>query len=177
MKQAMDHETSTVEYVSKSRSRRKVDRAELAVEADAMVGALTDDIRAIMKEYNQQLIDLGERIREAQPRAHGAVLLDLNRCGYGCLGCPHPVWQKWVNRQQHSRTSASTWHAARVQRPGVAARAKTVPQEARELIAEALVLIERRARFIEHLKRINKAIGTARHYRPELGYHHDESDP
>ena len=177
MEQAMWHEANTSEYVSKSRSRRKIDRTELAIEADAMVGALTGDIQAIMREYNQQLIDIGERIRKAQPRAHGAVLLDLNRCGYGCLGCPHPVWQKWVNRQQHSRNASSTWHATRVQRPGVAARAKTVPQEARELIAEALVLIERRARFIDHLKRINKAIGTARHYRPELGYHHEDSDP
>ncbi|RBI66164.1 hypothetical protein DQ400_15610 [Vreelandella sulfidaeris] len=166
-----DDDELLVESTNQRRSRRTVDREVLAHEAELMVGALTADIDAIMGEYTRQLLDIVERIREAQPRTHGAVLLDVSRCGYGCLGCPHPVWRKWVNRQQHSRHSPSTWHAVRIQRPGVAARAKSVPQEARELIAEALVLIERRARFIDHLKRINKAIGTARHYRPELGQH------
>lgn len=154
----------------KSRYRRSVDRQTYLDESAEMVGALSHDITAIMSEYNRHLVDLHERLREAQPRSHGAILMDLNRCGYGCLGCPHPVWVKWIDKQRSSRQSASKWIAVRLSRPGAAARSKTIPDEARNLIAEAQVLIERRARFIDHLKRINKAIGAARSTRPDLGF-------
>lgn len=156
----------------KSRYRRTVDRQTYLDESAQMVGALSHDITAIMGEYNRQLVDLHERLRDAQPRSHGAVLMDLNRCGYGCLGCPHPVWVKWMDKQKNNRQSASKWIAVRLSRPGTAARSKSIPDEARELIAEAQALIERRARFIDHLKRINKAIGAARSTRPDLGFQH-----
>ena len=77
-----------------------------------------------------------------------------------------------MDKQKNNRQSASKWIAVRLSRPGNAARSKSIPDGARELIAEAQALIERRARFIDPLKRINKAIGAARSTRPDLGFLH-----
>ena len=58
MKQAMDHETSTAEYVSKSRSRRKVDRAELAVEREAEIAVPLDAVPLTSDQTHDELTEM-----------------------------------------------------------------------------------------------------------------------
>lgn len=143
-------------------SRRKVERADLLGESELMVDALCDDIKALMSGYNQALVDLQQALRESQPREHGAILLELNRCGYGCLGCPHPIWQKWISKPSSRALSGRAWVATRMKRPLAAATAMGRPEATLKLIVEAQKVVEKRTRLLEHLKRVNQSIAHTR---------------
>jgi len=150
--------------VAPDSTRRTVDPAVLVREGDAAAARTVARIQAAMAHYNARLLALQRLIRTAQPKAHGAVLLHLERCGRDCLGCPHPVWVKWVNRNVQDRKAPPTWYATRIRRPGAAARARHIPPEARQAIRQARQLIEQRARLIAQLKRLNQAVrGLAQH--------------
>lgn len=140
-----------------------------AEESYATAIAFGRELAHVLWDYDNHLIYLREQIRLAQPRTHGAVLLELERCGRGCIGCPHPRWVKWVNRNQQSAKAAPTWFGTRIQSPGRSARAKTIPQEARDLIADAQDVVRKRESLLEAVRRLRQVLSGHKRFNPDLG--------
>lgn len=128
-----------------------------------------EELAHVLWDYNNHLIYLRDQIRLAQPRTHGAVLLELERCGRGCLGCPHPQWVKWVNRNMQNQINPPSWFATRIDSPGRSARAKSVPQEARDLIAFTQEVIRKRGNVVKAAQRVSQVITTQKKHNPDLG--------
>ncbi len=110
---------------------------------------------------NRRLLALENAIREGQPRTHKALLLSLRNCGPrsepSCHGCPHPRWLKWVNPSQKYHSKPRHWFATNVDAPMRHARAKQIPESTRNLMREALALIEFRSRFLEQTRKLRRA--------------------
>lgn len=151
-----------------SEGRRTRSNAELSREGTNRAVARVTRIARALQYCNQRLAFLADRLREVQKRDHGAILLQLELCSRGCLGCPHPRWVKWVNRREQDRNAPSTWYAARLERPGVAARGRDVPGEVRELVAEAQGIIERRHKLLDMTRRANRMTTMMAGRDPEL---------
>ncbi len=111
-----------------------------------------------LQATNERLILLREHIRDEQPKRHGAVLLELQACGPGCIGCPHPRWQRWINQASSKKGKEPTWYATRPRYPSHAARAKEVPESAREYIREATRIIQRRETVIRRLRELHTCV-------------------
>lgn len=148
---------------------KRSDPLRIAERTYASAISFGEELAHVLWDYDNHLIYLREQIRLAQPRTHGAVLLELVGCGKDCLGCPHPRWVKWVNRNKQSAKSAPTWFATRIQRPGTSARAKTIPQEARDLIADAQDVIRKRASLLDAVRRLGQVLGGHKRHNPDLG--------
>lgn len=136
--------------------RRQYDPRELVRTGHEQARSIADRAVIALDYYNEQLLTLQEQIRAAQPRQHGAVLLELNRCGRHCAGCPHPYWVKWINRHHLNRKAAPSWFATRIERPGVAARASHIPAEVSALIRQAQTVIEQRRKLLHQLSQLSR---------------------
>lgn len=128
------------------------------------------ELSYLLWDYNMRLVDYYEAIREAQPKRHGAVLLQLRPCGKKCLGCPHPEWVKWVNRNAENPEKTPTWFAATLERPTASARAKHIPEHARALIREAQEFIKQRDSLVSAIRHIRHVVAGHKQANPDLGH-------
>lgn len=152
----------------KRRTRSREDIFRICEESFNKATSFGNQVAHALWEYNAQIADYAKAIRKAQPRTHGAVLLQLDPCGKGCCACPHPRWVKWVNRNAQNPKAAPTWFMTYITKPGTAARAKHIPQEARQLIRQAQSIVQRRARLVTEFARFQKVVAGHIQYDPSL---------
>lgn len=136
--------------------RKQQDPGKMVQEGEEQARSIADRALAALDHYNGVLLALYDAIRKGQPRQHGAVLLELNRCGRHCAGCPHPRWVKWVNRYHDNRKAAPTWFATRIEHPTRAARARHIPGDVRMAIHEAQSVIEQRNKLLHQLAQLSR---------------------
>ena len=127
----------------------------------AAISGETQAIADTLAGMAERLVELEEEIRSAQPRAHKAVLLGLRHCGTGgkpgCSGCPHPRWYRWVNTGQEHEHKPHRWFAAAIDSPLRYIRGKQIPEGARELIREAVALIQYRRKLLAALVSLKRS--------------------
>lgn len=116
------------------------------------------DIERAMESTNARLSELAGQIRSSQPKSHGAVLLQLSNCGRGCMGCPHPRWQKWVNRKVENPMLPASWFAVNVKSPMAATRKLEYTQETRDLIQQGVDLLGKKRALVKALNSVNQVI-------------------
>ena len=126
--------------------------------ARKVLGERTSDITRAMDSLNARLSELARQIRTSQPKRHGAVLLQLNSCGRGCVGCPHPRWQKWVNRSVENPMMPVTWFAVTVESPLAATRKLEYTEETRDLIRTSVAVLAQKAALVKALNGVNQII-------------------
>lgn len=103
---------------------------------------------------NRKLIWVQARLRQVQPKSPGSLLLDLQDCGRGCMGCPHPRWLKWF---APSGTNELKLLGARIKGDpslSLSRSGKFLPvyQESLALVAEAKRLLKQRTSLVSALR-------------------------
>ncbi|MCG5539277.1 hypothetical protein [Halorhodospira sp. 9622] len=118
---------------------------------------------ALVALITQQLLYIEQRLRAAQDRVPGAVLLYMNSCGRNCAGCPHPTWKQWFAKPSKKNIRGSSprdgrlmvWSAKTIRYPLRSIRnSPTYTPEIEELIQEALRLIRKREDLLKRFKAV-----------------------
>jgi len=123
-----------------------------------MLSERNSESEQAMISLNARLFELARQIKKSQPKRHGAVLLQLNNCGRGCIGCPHPRWQRWVNRNVENRLKATSWFAVSLKSPLAATRKLEYSEETRDLIREAIEEIKKKTALVRALNTVNQVV-------------------
>lgn len=84
-----------------------VQAREAAISAETKVENMFNRVLDRLHTLNSRLTELHDEIKAVQPKASGAVCLELYPCGPGCTGCPHPRWVQY------------NWTAGTTDKPGV----------------------------------------------------------
>lgn len=126
-----------------------------------LVSTRTKYLGAEMSEaldgLNQELASCADRIKDNQPRKIGALTLHFTTCSKkeSCNGCPHPVWLSWFNPT--NGVNPDKWAAKKVIHPRRHIPKNATP-ELKQVIDEALKLIEIRKKLLEAVSSISRNV-------------------
>lgn len=78
---------------------------EAAIAAETRLERVFEGVLDQLNAHNSRLLELHDEIRASQPKAQGAVCLELYTCGPGCNGCPHPRWVQYIWKPKPGKES------------------------------------------------------------------------
>lgn len=125
-----------------------------------------NDIYLVLAGINRRLFEIQAALEKAQYKQHGSITLTLHRCkDEYCLGCPHPIWYKWIAQdkqgpfiknaaaKKQKKAATGRFFATKLKNPKQSiARSKAVKDHSAVLLViEAERLLDRRSKIVQKL--------------------------
>ncbi len=158
------------EFTPRKWVRKKHDDAyfEQLIENSARAAeAVAGNAAQRLHQINLELADLDRAIREYQPKAHGAIVMQRGNCNTngetGCLGCPHVRWMQWADPHKTTEGRRRTaWVGHVIKHPLRKLRKTGDFADSHEitsaLIREAQSLLAEKTRLVKHLSNLSRSL-------------------